>query len=102
MKKLINNDRGFTLIEMMIVLFIITILLVITIPNLTKHNSTINKKGCDALKKMIEGQIQSFTIEHHRLPNDIEELISKGYLEEENKKCPDGTIIQIDSSGNVQ
>lgn len=43
-----NNDRGFTLIEMLIVLFIISILILIAIPNVTKHFATVDKKGCDA------------------------------------------------------
>ena len=32
-----KNEKGFTLMEMMIVLFVITILLLITIPNIAKH-----------------------------------------------------------------
>ena len=48
---MLNNNRGFTLIEMMIVLLVISVLLIITIPNVTKHNSKINSKGCDAFVK---------------------------------------------------
>ncbi|MFF2854521.1 prepilin-type N-terminal cleavage/methylation domain-containing protein, partial [Peribacillus sp. NPDC058002] len=39
------NERGFTLIEMLIVLLVISILLIITIPNITKNQSTIQSKG---------------------------------------------------------
>lgn len=31
--RMLNNNRGFTLIEMMIVLLVISVLLIITIPN---------------------------------------------------------------------
>jgi competence protein ComGC len=44
--KMINRlkeESGFTLIEMMVVLLIISVLMVITIPNVAKHNSTINE-----------------------------------------------------------
>lgn len=41
-----RNEKGFTLIEMMIVLFVISILLLITIPNVTKNQSSITEKGC--------------------------------------------------------
>ena len=34
----VKNDKGFTLIEMMIVLLIISILILIAIPNVTKHS----------------------------------------------------------------
>ena len=36
--KNIMNQKGFTLIEMLIVLLIISVLILITVPNLTKHN----------------------------------------------------------------
>jgi competence protein ComGC len=49
--KHMKNEKGFTLIEMMIVMMIISILLIITIPNIAKHNSNINTKGCEAFVK---------------------------------------------------
>lgn len=48
MMKRLNQQAGFTLIEMLIVLLIISILILITIPNVTKHFATIDKKGCTA------------------------------------------------------
>ena len=39
----INEQNAFTLIEMMIVLMIISTLLLITIPNVTKNNSSVKK-----------------------------------------------------------
>ncbi|KPD01109.1 ComG operon protein 3 precursor [Geobacillus sp. BCO2] len=42
------NQKGFTLIEMLIVMMVISVLLLIAIPNITKHNSMINSKGCEA------------------------------------------------------
>ncbi len=52
MKKLIKNEKAFTLIEMMIVLLVISVLLIIAVPNISKHNSNINEKGCEAFKKL--------------------------------------------------
>ena len=40
-----NNEKGFTLIEMLIVLLIISVLILVTIPNVTKHFATIDDKG---------------------------------------------------------
>lgn len=51
MLKKVMNERGFTLIEMLIVLLVISILLIITIPNITKNQSTIQSKGCEAFVK---------------------------------------------------
>lgn len=96
-----KNEQGFTLIEMMIVMLIISVLLIITIPNIAKHNSNINNKGCEAFVKMVQAQVQAFEMEKKRLPTDIEELVKEGYLREEAKGCPNGKEIVIDSDGTV-
>lgn len=94
-----KNEDGFTLIEMMIVMLIISVLLMITIPNVTKHNSNINNKGCAAFVKMVEAQVQSYDIEKNQVPT-IEELISGGYLK--TSTCPDGkTQVLIEADGTV-
>jgi competence protein ComGC len=94
-----RNEKGFTLIEMMIVMLIISVLLIITIPNIAKNNSNINNKGCSAFQKMVEAQVQSFEMENDRAPESIDELISENYLK--TKKCPDGTNVAIQSDGTV-
>ena len=48
MRKLLENNRGFTLVEMMIVLLIISVLILIPIPNVTKHSASIDEKRCRA------------------------------------------------------
>ena len=54
--KHIKQQNGFTLIEMLIVLLIISILILITIPNVTKHFATIDEKGCAAYINMVQGK----------------------------------------------
>lgn len=54
------NEKGFTLIEMLIVLLIISILLLVTIPNVTKHNQSIQTKGCEGLVNMVNSKNRSF------------------------------------------
>ena len=63
---MIKNQKGFTLIEMMIVLLVISVLLVITVPNVTKNNSSINEKGCDAFVKMVQGQVQAYELDDNK------------------------------------
>jgi competence protein ComGC len=97
-----NNEKGFTLIEMLIVMLVISVLLFITIPNITKHNSNINEKGCQAFVKMVEAQVQAYQIEHKKFPAGVQDLIDEGYLKEGEKGCPDGkTTIQIGADGKV-
>jgi competence protein ComGC len=95
-----KNEKGFTLIEMMIVMLVISVLLIITIPNVTKHNSNINKKGCEAFVKMVQSQVQSYEIEYGELPSSITDLQSKEYIS--SNECPDGkTTVIIDETGLV-
>lgn len=89
-----KKEQGFTLVEMMIVLFIISILLVITIPNALKHNESIQTKGCEALVHMVEAQVQAYHLDHQTMPDSVDELIDKGYLEEK-PICPDGSEVVV-------
>ena len=72
--KIVKGESGFTLIEMMIVLLIISVLVLIAIPNVTKHSKSIDEKGCKAYVKMVEGQVAAYKMEHHKNPS-LEELI---------------------------
>lgn len=101
MKKFITNEKAFTLIEMMIVLLVISVLLIIAVPNISKHNSNIKEKGCEAFLKMVEAQVQSFEMEKQRLPADLAELIAEGYLKEKQSTCPNGKTVTISSTGVV-
>jgi competence protein ComGC len=89
---MIKNQKGFTLIEMMIVLLVISVLLVITVPNVTKNNSSINEKGCEAFVNMVQGQVQAYQLEHNKLPT-VEDLTNGKYINQ--TKCPSNKAITI-------
>lgn len=78
---------------MMIVLLIISVLILITIPNVTKHSATIDDKGCDAYVAMVQGQVQAYKLEYKKYPT-IEELGDTGYIEED-AECPNGDALTI-------
>ncbi|WP_083270792.1 competence type IV pilus major pilin ComGC [Bacillus marinisedimentorum] len=87
------REKGFTLVEMMIVLMIISILLMITIPNLTENNGTVREKGCEAMVKVAEAQVQAFEIKNKTKPANIAELVDGGYLT--SAECPDGQVLSL-------
>ncbi|RFU61952.1 competence type IV pilus major pilin ComGC [Bacillus sp. V59.32b] len=97
--KLKKNEKGFTLIEMLVVLLVISVLLIITIPNITKHQSNIQTKGCDAFVKMVQAQVQAYEMDNNRLPANVGELKSEGYLKQ--TSCPNGDNINLDADGVV-
>jgi competence protein ComGC len=99
--KFIKGELAFTLIEMMIVLLIISVLILIAIPNVTKHSQSIDEKGCAAYVKMVEGQIEAYKMDKKRPPESIGDLTDEEYLPE-NAQCPDGTQLTINSAGKVE
>lgn len=97
----VRNEKGFTLIEMMIVLLVISVLLIITIPNVTKHNSKINNKGCEAFVQMVQAHVQAYEIDKRKKPASIQALIDEEYLNEGENTCPNGAKIMISTDGRV-
>lgn len=95
------NQKGFTLIEMLIVLFIISVLILIAIPNVTKHFTTVDKKGCDAYAKMVQGQVEAYRIDVGQYPTSIADLEQKEYLKPSDSKTCEGKTISI-ADGKVE
>lgn len=94
------NEKGFTLIEMLIVLLIISVLILITIPNVTKHFATIDEKGCSAYVSMVQGQVEAYRVDKMTYPT-VADLIKEGYITTEEAKCPSGEKITIDQEGKA-
>lgn len=64
------NVRGFTLIEIMIVVAIIGIIAAVAIPNYIKARETAQKTACVANLKRIQEAIQVWTIDQGRFQTD--------------------------------
>ena len=74
-----KNKNAFTLLEMMIVLLIITVILLITLPNIQQKEKIIRAKGCESLLSIIDSQILLYEIENDSIPT-ISQLIADGYF----------------------
>lgn len=78
MKK--KNNQGFTLLEMLVVLLVITVLLLLFVPNLSKQSKNINKQGDQALEKVIETQCEMYYLDNQVYPKTLDELAQGGYI----------------------
>ncbi|EHR87489.1 MULTISPECIES: competence type IV pilus major pilin ComGC [Staphylococcus] len=95
MKKFKHKLKAFTLIEMLLVLLIISVLLILIIPNITKQMAHIQSTGCEAQVKMVNSQIEAYTLKHNRVPNSIEDLITEGFIKQGQSSCKSGETISI-------
>lgn len=87
--------KGFTILEMIIVLTIIALIFLLTLPNIQQKKQVIDGKGCEALIEVVNAQILLYEIETLETPGSMSALISKGYLKETQQRCPDGEKITI-------
>ncbi|WP_225743601.1 competence type IV pilus major pilin ComGC [Marinilactibacillus sp. Marseille-P9653] len=99
-RKSMLKDEGFTLIEMSLVLFIISVLLLLIIPNIGSHQGTAKSTGDTALETVVQTQIDLYEIENKQKPTSLEVLKDQKYL---NERQFDEVQKQfsIDSNGNL-
>lgn len=90
-----KDEKGFTLIEMLIVLFIISVLILVTVPNVTKHFASIDEKGCDAYISMVQAQVEAYKIDYLKYPT-LKQLEDESYIKKD-MTCPNGKPVVINS-----
>ncbi|HEL2730144.1 TPA: prepilin-type N-terminal cleavage/methylation domain-containing protein [Streptococcus suis] len=82
MKKLLKlKKKAFTLVEMLVVLGIISLLLLIFVPNLSKQKAAVQEKGNAAVVKVVESQMELYELEHDKEAT-VEDLQADGYITE--------------------
>ncbi|HEM6508917.1 TPA: prepilin-type N-terminal cleavage/methylation domain-containing protein [Streptococcus suis] len=80
MRKLIEMKvKAFTLVEMLVVLGIISLLLLLFVPNLSQQKDAIQKKGDAAVVKVVESQMELYELEHDKEAT-VEDLQKAGYI----------------------
>lgn len=95
-----SNEKGFTLIEMLVVLVIISVLIILIIPNLSGKTKEVHNKGCEALKSLVQAQADSYHLDNGTQVNSLNTLVAGNYIEESQKTCPNKKILTI-TAGKV-
>jgi len=108
-----RDSKGFTLVELMVVLLIIGILVAIAIPIYNKTQDNAKQKACAATIRTIEGAVAQYAIENNKNMADIDTDDSttvydllKDYLKEQ-PVCPSGGkytitdgVVDCDAEGH--
>lgn len=85
-----QNERGFTLLELMIVMSIIGILAAIAIPSFVQNVRRAKEAVLREDLQTMRGAIESFTYDKQKAPQTGDELVQSGYL----KAMPKDPITQ--------
>ena len=78
--------KAFTLVEMLVVLLIISVLLLLFVPNLTKQKEAVNDKGKAAVVKVVESQAELYSLDKNEEAS-LSKLKADGRITEEQVKA---------------
>ena len=72
--------KAFTLIEMLVVLLIISVLLLLFVPNLTKQKDSVTDTGNRAVVKVVESQAELYELNHQNEKASLSKLVAEGQI----------------------
>ncbi|MBS4536185.1 type II secretion system protein [Clostridium sp. D2Q-14] len=102
--KRINNNRGFTLFEVILVLTILGIIAIIAVPKFMNIQADAKSKADEATAVNIAKAGELACIQNPNEIIDIDYLVDNDYLDKEpkaQKKDETGFIISVNSDGKI-
>jgi len=104
LRKMRRGEKGFTLIEIMIVVLIIGILLAIAVPNFIKARETSRAKSCIANLKQIDAAKEQWAMDNKKTTGDVPawpgDLVgSANYIKGSEPSCPSGGVYTCGAIG---
>jgi len=95
-----RNQKGFTLVELMVVVLIIAILVAIAIPLYTKSQENAQRSACKANLRTLMGSIAQYMSENETYPADLKTLADEDYIKSV-PECPGGGTYNYDSTNGT-
>lgn len=87
--------KGFTLLEMVVVVIIISVLFLLTVPNVSRVIDSVDNRACSAMTKVVDSAIAQFKLDYGTMPNSIQDLVNGGYLDSNQTSCSNGKGLEI-------
>ncbi len=94
MRKARKNQKGFTLVELMVVVVIIGILTAIAIPQFSRVTERAERAGVEANLRTIEGTIMMYTADHGAPGDQQIGADPAGPIESFLQLAPDGPVVE--------
>lgn len=79
---LIKNQRGFTLIELIVVMAILALLAGLVVPRFLGILANSESKADLANKKMLRSAVELYTVNEGQEPDSLDILVTAGYIKE--------------------
>lgn len=90
MKRILRDEKGFTLIEMMIVVAIIAILSAVAIPKFNESLALTNTTRVQADLQSLDTAIAMYRLQTGKYPNDLSDL--DDYIDVASVQAPTGDV----------
>ncbi|MEN3004385.1 competence type IV pilus major pilin ComGC [Dehalobacterium formicoaceticum] len=102
-RDLIKSDKGFTLIELVVVIVILGILAAIAIPRFTDRRGEAEEAAIQADIKILQNAVDMYYFDEAAFPSNLDEanLVTPGYLKSIPQSVTDGEINYDSSDGDV-
>jgi len=75
-----SGDRGFTLVELMIVMLIISVLAAVAIPSFVAAIRNAKEAALKEDLHVMRNAIDSYTMDKNKAPQSLDDLVQNGYL----------------------
>jgi len=96
------KNSGFTLLEMIVVVLIVSALFLLAIPNVSNVINSVDNRACKALTKVVDSAIVQFKLDYGTMPNSITDLVNAGYIENDQTKCTNGNTLVIEDGHCIE
>ena len=96
-KKMIKEEKGFTLVELLAVIVILGIIVAIAIPAIGSVMSGAKDNAKDAEETLVLDAARLYEVEHGKIDSTgitVEDLIDAGYLDERQGEDIAGTVTR--------
>lgn len=98
-----REENGFTLVELVISLFVISVIIAISIPHLRSVGEKAQATACESNQKLIRSQMENYFLAEHEWPVSLQQLSDRKYLQTV-PACPQGGTYGLtvsDGEANV-